>query len=81
VVAGDDAPVSEAELLSTSEIVHRAGVDAALIERLRLDGVIGTGGTDDRPFTTGDLRRAQLIGACVRASEWTTSSRPTGAAC
>lgn len=47
VAAGDDAPVSDAELLTATETVRRAGVDAALIERLRLDGIIGTAGTDE----------------------------------
>ena len=67
MVTGHDAPVSDADRLTASEIVRRAGVDAALIDRLRLEGVIGGAGADDRPFTTGDLRRAQLIEACVRA--------------
>ena len=59
------------ERLAFGELVRRAGADLALAERLRSDGVIGDPGTDDESvdarYSTGDVRRLQLIEACVAA--------------
>jgi len=59
------------ERLAFDELVRRAGADLALAERLRSDGLIGDPGNDDESvdarYSTGDVRRLQLIEACVAA--------------